>query len=125
MMGGCKPHHFKLSIEQARGLMECPNRNVRIEYTFSNEEGKRSTPEAKGKKFDPKFNEEHLFTIKSVSDTDVTYLCKDAICFEVWGEIDDVEEADVTEAVAMELPPETFEFFLAHDFRLQVRSERW
>ena len=99
-----KDHHFKLMIEQARGLMDCPNKNVKVMYSFSNEEGKRSTPEAKGKKFDPKFSEEHNFTLKSISETDVTYLCKDAICFEVWGEIDDVEEADVAEAVAMELP---------------------
>ena len=112
-----KDHHFKLTIEQARGLMDCPNKNVRIEYTFSNEEGKRSTGVCKGKKFDPKFNEEYNFTLTSMSEMELTYLCKDAICFEVWGEADDVEEADVAEAVAMELPPETFEFFLSHDLR--------
>ena len=98
--------------------MDCPNKNVRVEYTFSDEEGKRTTPFAMGKKFDPKFGERHTFTISKVTERDLIYLCKDAICFEVWGEIDDVEEADVAEAVAMELPPETFEFFLAHDFRL-------
>ena len=113
-----KPLHFTLTIEQARGLMDCPNKNVRVEFTFSDEEGKRTTPVAKGKKFDPKFNEDHSFTIKSVTQNDVTYLCKDAICFEVWGEIDDVEEADVAEAVSMELPPETFEFFVGYDLRV-------
>jgi len=112
-----KDHFFKLTIEQARGLMDCPNKNVRVEYTFSNEEGKRSTPAAQGKKFDPKFHETHDFTIKNVAQQDLTYLCKDAIKFEVWGEIEDVDETDVAEAVAMELPPETFEFFLAHDVR--------
>jgi len=113
-----KPHHFRLTVEQARGLMDCPNRNVRVEYTFSDEGTKRTTPTAQGKKFDPKFNEVHDFTLPSVTEKELTYLCKDAICFEVWGEIDDVEEADVAEAVAMELPPETFEFFLAHDLRV-------
>ena len=112
-----QPLHFELHIEQARGLMDCPNKNTRIEYTFSDEEGKRTTPTCSGKKFDPKFGERHTFTIASVTQRDMLYLCKDAICFEVWGEIDDVEEADVAEAVAMELPPETFEFFLAHDLR--------
>ena len=112
-----KPLHFELHIEQARGLMDCPNKNTRIEYTFSDEEGKRTTPTCSGKKFDPKFGEKFTFTIPKVSERDLTYLCKDAICFEMWGEIDDVEEADVAEAVAMELPPETFEFFLGHDFR--------
>ena len=113
-----KELHFELHIEQARGLMDCPNKNTRIEYTFSDEDGKRTTPVCSGKKFDPKFGERHTFTISKVKGRDLIYLCKDAICFEVWGEIDDVEEADVAEAVAMELPPETFEFFLAHDFRL-------
>ena len=112
-----KAHHFRLTIEQARGLMDCPNKNVRVEYTFSDEEGKRTTPAAQGKKFDPKFHESHDFKIAKMTDKDLLYLQKDAICFEVWGEIDDVEEADVAEAVAMELPPETFEFFLAHDLR--------
>ncbi len=81
--------------------MDCPNKNVRVEYTFSNEEGKRTTPPAQGKKFDPKFNEVYDFKLNGLSELDLTYLCKDAICFEVWGEIDDVEEADVAEAVAM------------------------
>ena len=77
-----KPHHFKLIIEQARGLMDCPNKDVQIEYSYSNEEGKRKTPKAKGKKFDPKFGEEHNFTLSAVTEQELVYLCKDAICFE-------------------------------------------
>jgi len=108
---------FELTIEQARGLMDCPNKNVRVEYTFSDEEGTRTTPVCSGKKFDPKFNEKHSFNIPQLTERIMSYLCKDAICFEVWGEMDDVEETDVAEAVSMELPPETFEFFVSHDLR--------
>jgi len=110
-----KPLHFTLTIEQARGLMDCPNKNVRVEYTFADEQGKRTTPAAQGKKFDPKFGESFNFAVPNVTTQELTYLCKDAIMFEIWGEVDDVEEQDVAEAIAMELPPETFEFFLAHD----------
>jgi len=113
-----KPLNFELTIESARGLMECPNKNVRIEYTFSDEEGKRTTPTCQGKKFDPKFSEKHAFAIPKVEDRHIAYLCKDAICFEIWGESEDVEEGDVAEAISMELPPETFEFFLSHDFMI-------
>jgi len=108
---------FEMTIESARGLMDCPNKNVRIEYTFSDEEGKRTTPPCQGKKFDPKFGEKHSFTLMKVEERHIAYLCKDAICFEVLGENEDVEETDVAEAISMELPPETFEFFLAHDIR--------
>jgi len=109
---------FEMTIESCRGLMDCPNKNVSVEYMFKAEEGTRTTPPCSGKKFDPKFSEKHLFTLPKVEELHIAYLCKDAICFEVWGESEDVEETDVAEAISMELPPETFEFFLAHDVRL-------
>lgn len=112
-----KPLNFTLLIEQARGLMDCANKDVRIFYTFSDEEGKRSTPPCKGKKFDPKFNETFNFQVMNCGEKMVEYLNKDAICFEVWAEAEEVPEGDVAEAISMELPPETFEFFLSHDVR--------
>eukprot|EP00327_Prymnesium_parvum_P006600 CAMPEP_0182806980 /NCGR_PEP_ID=MMETSP0006_2-20121128/5888_1 /TAXON_ID=97485 /ORGANISM="Prymnesium parvum, Strain Texoma1" /LENGTH=1608 /DNA_ID=CAMNT_0024932631 /DNA_START=18 /DNA_END=4844 /DNA_ORIENTATION=- len=110
-----KKLHFVLRIEQARGLMETANKNVYIEYLFSDQEGSHKTGVAQGKKFDPKFGEEHKFEFL-VSDTMMRYLQKDAICFQVYGEADDVDEDDIAEATQMELPPETFEFFMSVDF---------
>jgi len=106
---------FILRIEQARGLMETANKNCYIEYTFSDDEGTHKTGVANGKKFDPKFGEEHKFEV-TVSENMQRYLQKDAICFSVMGEADDVDEDDIAEATQMELPPETFEFFMSVDF---------
>jgi len=50
-----------------------------------------------------------------VTDIMLRYLQKDAICFELFGEADDVDEDDIAEATQMELPPETFEFFMSVD----------
>ena len=105
---------FVLRIEQARGLMEAANKNVFIKYTFSDDEGEHTTGVAQGKKFDPKFGEDHKYDI-TVTDNMLRYLQKDAICFEVFGEADDVDEDDIAEATQMELPPETFEFFMSCD----------
>jgi len=108
--------YFVLRIEQARGLMEVANKNTYIEYTFSDDEGAHKTGVAQGKKFDPKFGEEHKFEVQ-VTDSMLRYLQKDAICFNVYGEADDVDEDDIAEATQMELPPETFEFFMSVDWQ--------
>jgi len=96
--------------------MESANKNVYIEYTFSDDEGMHKTGVASGKKFDPKFGEEHKFEV-TVTENMLRYLQKDAICFTVNGEADDVDEDDIAEATQMELPPETFEFFMSVDWQ--------
>lgn len=50
-------------------------------------------------------------------------MCKDAIRFEVWGEIDDVEEMP-SEAVDVQRPPEVFDFTLAHDIHTIADGKR-
>ena len=101
---------------QARGLMEVANKNIYIEYTFSDDEGSHKTGIASGKKFDPKFGEEHKFEVQ-VSENMLRYIQKDAICFQVYGEYHDVDEDDIAEATQMELPPENFEFFMSVDWQ--------
>ena len=62
--------------------MEVANKNIYIEYTFSDDEGSHKTGVAAGKKFDPKFGEEHKFEVQ-VSENMLRYLQKDAIRFQV------------------------------------------
>ena len=62
-------------------------------------------------------------SLPAVDEQLVAYLCKDALCFEVWGECDDVEETGVGEAVEFEVPPENFELFLAVDMKVADTGE--
>ena len=114
---------FTLKIEAARGLISCPNKKVRIEYTFAHENFMRKTGEGTGKKFEPRFDAVEELSLDCSSADEVAYLCKDAVCFSVHAEVDDVEEAEAV-AVEMEEPPSVFECFLAYDVRLSAAAEQ-
>lgn len=66
--------------------METANKNVYIEYDFLDGKGGRKTGVASGKKFDPKFGEEHKFEL-TVGEPMLRYLQSSAICFKVFGEV--------------------------------------
>ena len=95
--------------------MDVANKNAYVRYTFGDEPMARMTPKAAGANFSPQFNNEQKFTIAAVSADQLRYLQKDAVCFEVYAERDDVEEDDVMQAAELELPPEVFEFFVSID----------
>ena len=120
-----KDVRFDLTIEAARGLLGCPSKNVRVEFSWANEEVKRkSTAADGGKKFEPRFGDTHELAIERVGEVQIAYLCKDAICFEVYGEPEDVAEEGVREAIEMEVPPEVFDAFLSYDVQLADGSQQ-
>ena len=79
---------FELTIEAVRGLIDCANRNVHVEYTWADEGYARKTDCSAGKaKFDHALSGgKHQLSLPPLDETLVAYLCKDAICFEVYGE---------------------------------------
>jgi len=111
-----KEVRFELVIESARGLSDCPNKGVYIEFLFGEEDFKHKTQPGTGKKFEPKFGYTEELVIPMVRDVDLAYLCKDAICLSLFGEADDVVEAE-DNAMVMDVPPEVFDAFIAYDVR--------
>lgn len=67
---------FSLTLEAARGMIDCPNEQVHVEYWVAGEKGKRKTSEgtsAKGSKFEPKFGETHEITLPKLTEELVSY----------------------------------------------------
>ena len=114
-----RPLRFVLRIDGARGLVaEVPNRNVFVRYNFCDGEAARHTPMAEGKQPSPQFDYHENVEINEVTEPLLRYLQRDAICFDVWGEPDEVAEqaaAGGGSGAVMEMPPETFEFFVGVD----------
>ena len=111
-----QPLHFVLRVEAARGLLDAANRNVFVRFNFSDDDTSHVTPRAEGKHAAPQFDFRHQLHMPVVSEQLLRYLQKDAICFDVWGEQDEVQDAErAGGAAAMELPPEVFEFFVSID----------
>jgi len=116
---------FELLIDGARGMIDCPNKSVRVEYVWGSEDFSRKTPTGTGKKFEPSFGfSDELSLPAPISDKEVAYLCKDALKMSVYGESEDVEEAEDTAAV-LEVPPEVFDAFLAYDVRAALAAEQY
>ena len=100
--------------------MECPNKNVFAEFVWAKEEFSRkvSTEEgAKKGKMAHKFIGTTTYTLDlpALTDTTITYLCKDAIRFDVFGEYDDVDEPE-GEMASLQMPPELFNLATTHTF---------
>jgi len=119
-----KPITFTLTVEGARDMIHCPNKNVQVDFSFADETSRRKTAVSVGRKPTHVFaGGEFELSLPPLDETHIAYLCKDALCFEVWGERDDVEEADVAEAVVFEQPPEEFQLFVAHDLTVADTGE--
>jgi len=122
-----KPLHFTLRIDGARGLIGDITEDTFVRFNFSDEDQPRTTDVCEGRTATPQYSFKENFDIENCSQKMIDYLMSDAICFEVWGQAEEVAEGQA-QATQVEQPPEIFDFFVAldvHESETEVRNDAW
>jgi len=119
--------HFTLRIDGARGLIGDVTTDTFVRFNFSDEETPRTSDVCEGRTTTPQYQFKEAFDVEALSEKMLAYLTTDAICFEVWGQAEEVAEG-IAKAAAIEQPPEIFDFFVSidiHEATGEVRTGSW
>ncbi|KAJ1634994.1 hypothetical protein T492DRAFT_969533, partial [Pavlovales sp. CCMP2436] len=119
--------HFTLRIDGARKLIGDVTTDTFVCYTFSDEERARMSDICEGRTTAPSYSYKEAFDVQKLSTKMLAYFTLDAICFEVWGQAEEVAEG-IAKAAAIEQPPEIFDFFVSidiHEATTEVRGDTW
>jgi len=122
-----EPLHFTLRVDGARGLIGDVTEDTFVRFNFSDEDTPRTTDVCEGRTATPQYSFKENFDVEEMSQKMLDYLQSDAICFEVWGQAQEVAEGQA-QATQVEQPPEIFDFFVAldiHESETEVRGDSW
>jgi uncharacterized protein YaaQ len=119
--------HFTLRIDGARGLIGDVTTDTFVRFNFSDEDAPRTSDVCEGRTTTPQYQFKESFDIAALSEKMLSYLTSDAICFEVWGQAEEVAEGQA-KAATVEQPPEIFDFFVSidlHEAATETRGDMW
>jgi len=122
-----QPLHFTLRVDSARSLLSDNTVDTYVRFNFAEEDTPRLTDVCEGRATAPSFEFKEPFDIPKVDERMLKYLQSDALCFEVWGQGEEIAEG-TAEGAAIERPPEIFDFFVGvdiHEATTEVRGSDW